>query len=72
MIQTMRFEAPAQAIKFISHLVAAKVQFTCTWEGSETLVCYPTAEEVRVGREREQLDLWQRAVMCETESREPL
>lgn len=72
MIQIMRFETPASAMKFIAHLVDARVQFTCTNEDGHTVVCYPVAEEVRVGRERDQLGMGRRAVAGENEKKEPL
>jgi hypothetical protein len=71
MIQTMRFETHAKAIKFIAYLVSAKVQFTCTNEDGQTLVCYPVDEEIRVGRERDQMER-RRAGARETENQEPL
>jgi len=45
MIQTFKFDTPLHALKMIAHLLAAQIQFTCTFEAGQIHICYPVGAE---------------------------
>lgn len=48
MIQTFKFDTPLHALKMIAHLLAAQIQFTCSFEAGQIHVCYPVGAEARL------------------------